>query len=93
MAQKDRKHFWNREIEVDEKWIQFIDENVHYELPGGLEVLSIIPHAASYWTRTARIGTMQTDRSILSFFIKVAQGDVGRAMVGVWRIFFHDRSP
>ena len=29
MAQEDRKRFWNRENEVDEKWIQFVDDNVH----------------------------------------------------------------
>lgn len=28
MAQEDRKLFWNRENEVDEKWIQFVDDNV-----------------------------------------------------------------
>ncbi len=28
MAQEDRKLFWNRENEVDEKWIQFVDNNV-----------------------------------------------------------------
>ena len=28
MAQEDRKLFWNRENEVDKKWIQFVDDNV-----------------------------------------------------------------
>ena len=29
MAQEDRKLFWSRENEVDEKWIRFVDDNVH----------------------------------------------------------------
>lgn len=28
MAQEDRKLCWNRENEVDEKWIQLVDHNV-----------------------------------------------------------------
>jgi len=27
MAQEDRWKFWKRENEVDEKWIQFVDDN------------------------------------------------------------------
>jgi hypothetical protein len=28
MAQEDRKLFWNRENDVSEEWIQFVDDNV-----------------------------------------------------------------
>lgn len=28
MAQEDRWKFWSRENEVDERWIQFVDDNV-----------------------------------------------------------------
>jgi hypothetical protein len=40
-------------------------------LPPEMEVLDIIPHGASLWTRTAEIKTKQADGSKLSFFLKV----------------------
>lgn len=40
-------------------------------LPRGTEVTGLLPHGASYWTRTAKIETKQADGSPLYYFIKV----------------------
>lgn len=72
---------WDKEIDVPEKWIQFVDDNVVAKLPRGTQVQGISPHGASYWTRTAEIVTEQADCSPLSFFLKVTQNDVGKGMV------------
>jgi protein-ribulosamine 3-kinase len=43
MAQEDRGLFWNRENEVSEEWIQFVDDNV---LAGKAELeLSMVWHS------------------------------------------------
>ncbi|KAM0795981.1 Fructosamine kinase-domain-containing protein [Usnea florida] len=72
---------WDKPVDVDEKWIQFVDDNVMTKLPPGCKVKGITPFGASYWTRTAEISTVQADGSDLSFFLKVAQHDTGKAMV------------
>ena len=50
-------------------------------LPQGSKVQEIAPFGASYWTRTAEIKTTQADGLELSFFLKVAQHETGKAMV------------
>ena len=51
------------------------------DLPPGSKVKSIAPYGASYWTRTAEVSTVQADGADLSFFLKVAQHETGKAMV------------
>lgn len=51
------------------------------ELPKGTKILSISPHGASYWTRTAEVATKQENGSELSFFLKVTEHDTGKGMV------------
>lgn len=41
------------------------------ELPANVEIKSILPHGASYWTRTAEIVTRNEDGSEVSYFLKV----------------------
>lgn len=50
------------------------------ELPEGSVIESIVPHGASYWTRTAEISTQLSDGTPASYFLKVSQGDNGRNM-------------
>ncbi|TGO44378.1 hypothetical protein BCON_0531g00010 [Botryotinia convoluta] len=72
---------WGKPIDVDEKWISFVDENVKAKFPPGTEIESISPHGASYWTRTAEVATMMPDGTSRSYFLKVSQGDNGKGMV------------
>ncbi|TVY87259.1 Ketosamine-3-kinase [Lachnellula willkommii] len=72
---------WGKPIGVDEKWIQFVDENVKAKFPPGTKIESIRPHGASYWTRTAKISTQLADGTPRSYFLKVSQGDNGKGMV------------
>ncbi|TVY48641.1 Fructosamine-3-kinase [Lachnellula occidentalis] len=72
---------WGKPIGVDEKWIQFVDENVKAKLPSSTKIESIRPHGASYWTRTAEISTQMADGKPRSYFLKVSQGDNGKGMV------------
>lgn len=51
------------------------------ELPKGSKVEGIAPFGFSYWTRTAKILTVQADNTELSFFLKVSQHEIGKAMV------------
>lgn len=82
----DTEPVWDKPPDVDEKWIQFVDDNVSAgkracldltrflttsELPNGSMVKGIYPFGASYWTRTAEIQTEQADGAPLSFFLKV----------------------
>lgn len=78
---QEGKPVWDKPVDVDEKWIQFVDDNVSAKLPPGSKVKGIAPFGASYWTRTAEIPTVQADGSALSFFLKVAQHETGKAMV------------
>jgi protein-ribulosamine 3-kinase len=48
-----------------------IRSNVDIGLPPGTKVVGITPHALSYWTRTAKIKTLQPDGSELSIFLEV----------------------
>ncbi len=63
---------WDKEIDVPEKVIQYVDSNVGANLPQASTVVGIFPHGASYWTRTAEIQTEQEDGSSLSFFLKLS---------------------
>lgn len=93
---------WGKPIDVDDKWIEFVDENVkagtcriitghvdadghlsahevtlltrviNVALPPGSVVEDIVPHGASYWTRTAEISTRAQDGSPRSYFLKVS---------------------
>ncbi|PQE15600.1 Fructosamine Ketosamine-3-kinase protein [Rutstroemia sp. NJR-2017a BBW] len=72
---------WGKPIDVDEKWIDFVDDNVRAKFPPGTEVESISPHGASYWTRTAEISTLLADGTPRSYFLKVSQGENGKGMV------------
>ena len=51
------------------------------ELPPGSKVEGVTPFGFSYWTRTAKIATVQADASELAFFLNVAQHDTGKAMI------------
>ena len=62
---------WDKEIDVPEKVIQYVDSNVLAKIPQPSKIVGIYPHGASYWTRTAEIQTEQEDGSPLSFFLKV----------------------
>ena len=50
MAQEDRKLFWSRENEVDEKWIQFVDDNVYARetLQDGEDIVWHLTHDQIY---------------------------------------------
>ncbi|PMD62260.1 uncharacterized protein K444DRAFT_610362 [Hyaloscypha bicolor E] len=72
---------WGKPIDVDEKWIHFVDENVKAKLPRDTVVEDIRPHGASYWTRTAEISTHMADGTPRSYFLKVSQGNNGKGMV------------
>lgn len=87
---------WEKEPEVAEKYILYLDQNVekgqweseslvdvaasshgeqHPALPNGCVFQAIIPHGASYWTRTAQIKTQNGDKQV-SYFLKVGCPDV-----------------
>ena len=44
---------------------------IRTELPGNSQLMRILPYAASYWTRTAKIQTETADGSSQAFFLKV----------------------
>ncbi|KXG50319.1 Fructosamine/Ketosamine-3-kinase [Penicillium griseofulvum] len=72
---------WDQEIAVPESVITFVDDSVSKQLPEGSTVVSIFSHGASYWTRTAEIKTTSSTGDEISFFLKVAQGDIGKGML------------
>ncbi|KAK8136215.1 Fructosamine/Ketosamine-3-kinase [Apiospora sp. TS-2023a] len=51
------------------------------ELPDRAVAQDIIPHGASFWTRTAQIMTSQPDGTPMPFFLKVSIGDDGKGMM------------
>ncbi|KAL8811067.1 MAG: hypothetical protein Q9200_002095 [Gallowayella weberi] len=77
----DSEPVWDQPCEVPEKWIETVDEKVAATLPQGSQVKGIFRHGFSYWTRTAEIKTEQANGTLQSFFLKVTQNDVGKAMV------------
>ncbi|KAL8772346.1 MAG: hypothetical protein Q9209_002558 [Squamulea sp. 1 TL-2023] len=77
----DPELVWDQPNDVPEKWIETVDDNVVARLPEGSWVKGISPYGASYWTRTAEIQTEQADGTSRSFFLKVTQNVVGKAMV------------
>ena len=96
----DPEPVWDKPVDVPEKWIQTVDDNVYTsksflrdrkstkaqnltksELPPDSQVKGIFPHGASYWTRTAEIQTEQVDGVPRSFFLKVTQNEIGKAVV------------
>ncbi|KAF8860964.1 hypothetical protein BDZ45DRAFT_724247 [Acephala macrosclerotiorum] len=70
-----------RDVDVDEKWIHFVDENVKAKFPLGTEIESIRPYGASYWTRTAEISTRMANGTPRSYFLKVSQSNNGKGMI------------
>jgi protein-ribulosamine 3-kinase len=50
-------------------------------LPTGSTVLAINNHGASNWARTARVNTRSIDGVEKSYFLKVAQGNLGGGMM------------
>lgn len=50
------------------------------ELPDGSIVEAIVPHGASYWTRTAEITTQLSEGTPASYFLKVSESDNTRNM-------------
>ncbi|KAI9705291.1 MAG: hypothetical protein M1820_005290 [Bogoriella megaspora] len=83
----DTEPVWDKPVDVPEKWIQYVDDNVSGRLPTAFQVKGIYPFGASYWTRTAEIQTVQEDGTPKSFFLKkmtgykVTQNETGKAMV------------
>ncbi|KAF7539100.1 hypothetical protein G7054_g2449 [Neopestalotiopsis clavispora] len=77
----DGKPHWERDPEVAEKYIQYVDCNVEMKLPDGVKSRTIIPHGASFWTRTAKITTIRDGGSSISYFLKVSIGDDGKGMM------------
>ncbi|KAK9782241.1 putative protein-ribulosamine 3-kinase [Seiridium cardinale] len=61
---------WEKEPEVAERFIRYIDPNVESRLTNGAVPRDIIPHGASFWTRTAQILAAEEDGSPISFFLK-----------------------
>lgn len=76
-----KEEIWNKEVDIDIKWIEFVDDNVLAKLPAGTEVKDISAYGASYWTRTAAIETVQSDGSEISYFLKVTHTNAGKQMV------------
>ncbi|KAL8642823.1 MAG: hypothetical protein Q9228_000519 [Teloschistes exilis] len=50
-------------------------------LPEGSKIIGIFPFGHSYFTRTAKIQTVQADGTPRLLFLKVTQNEVGKAMV------------
>ena len=69
------------EINVPEKAILIIDDNVLAKLPLGTTGESITAHGATNWVRTALLRTRLADGSAKSFFLKVSFGQRGREMM------------
>ncbi|KAK6084468.1 hypothetical protein SCUP234_03257 [Seiridium cupressi] len=72
---------WEKEPEVAERFIRYVDPNVESRLPNGAIPQDIIPHGASFWTRTAQILAAEEDGNPISFFLKVSIGDDGKGMM------------
>ncbi|KAI9847101.1 MAG: hypothetical protein M1837_003219 [Sclerophora amabilis] len=50
-------------------------------MPAGSKLVSASPHKASFWTSTARLVTALPDGSPKTYFLKVAQDDLGSGML------------
>ncbi|KAL8643144.1 MAG: hypothetical protein Q9226_008426 [Calogaya cf. arnoldii] len=61
----DPEAVWDLPVDVPDKWIENVDKK----------------NSGNYWTRTAEIQTVQADGTPKSFFVKVIQNKVGKAMV------------
>ncbi|KAF2261550.1 hypothetical protein CC78DRAFT_535566 [Lojkania enalia] len=72
---------WDQEIAVPEIVIAYVDDNVAEKLPEGSIIKTISPHGASYWTRTAQIKSLDPEGNVVSYFLKVSQGDIGKGMM------------
>ena len=81
---------WDKEIDVPETVIEYVDSNVLAKLPQPCNVIGIFPHGASYWTRTAEIRIEQEDSSKLSFFLKVFV--LLSIHVTIWMITLQERT-
>ncbi|KAI0020974.1 Fructosamine kinase-domain-containing protein [Xylariomycetidae sp. FL0641] len=67
------KTTWNKEIPIPPEVISYVDEGILNKLPSGTQVLSISPSGASYWVRTAKIGTLDGDGEPKDYFVKVRE--------------------
>ncbi|KAI0109258.1 Fructosamine kinase-domain-containing protein [Nemania sp. FL0031] len=81
MAPSTDTSIWNQEIPVPEKAISYVDDAVKEKMPQGTKVRSIVPSGFSYWARTARIETLGPEGNVVSYFIKVHQGEPGCKLV------------
>ncbi|KAK4223747.1 hypothetical protein QBC38DRAFT_512208 [Podospora fimiseda] len=74
-------HFWDKEIPVDLKLIQYIDQSVRSKCPPNTQFHSITPSGSSYWARTAKISASDSTNNLSTpFFLKVHQGPQGKDM-------------
>ncbi|KAL8787872.1 MAG: hypothetical protein Q9195_007565 [Heterodermia aff. obscurata] len=62
-----------RDVEVDAEVIKY--------LPEGSKLISAQSHGASFWTRTAKITVELVNGSIQTFFLKLAEEDIGRRIL------------
>jgi hypothetical protein len=60
----------------------YISLTVNLELPKGSVIVDISPHRLSYWTRTARIRTLDPEENKVSYFLKVSQQDTSLQRFG-----------
>ncbi|KAK4182678.1 Fructosamine kinase-domain-containing protein [Podospora australis] len=72
---------WEQEPEVAEDYIRYLDESVEKALPEGTVFQEILPHGASFWTRTAKIEALDADEEPVAYFLKVSIDDTGKGMM------------
>ncbi|CAJ2513651.1 Uu.00g017700.m01.CDS01 [Anthostomella pinea] len=75
---------WEKEPEVAQKYITYIDpavQSMAKELLSGVAAQRITPHGVSFWTRTGRIVAVQEGGSRVFFFLKLSIGDDGKGMM------------
>ncbi|KAJ5628449.1 Fructosamine/Ketosamine-3-kinase [Penicillium lividum] len=72
---------WDEEVTVPKDVVSFVDNNVSKYFPDGVLAASISQYGASYWTRTAEIKLTDFTGSEGSYFLKVAQGEIGKGMM------------
>ncbi|CAI0650331.1 unnamed protein product, partial [Colletotrichum noveboracense] len=81
MAAYEQFTEYDVELEVPEKAVQELDENVRKFLPEKGIFKSMIPHGPSFWGRTARINIVEEDGSATAYFMKVCHGQRGHDMM------------
>ncbi|RWA03683.1 hypothetical protein EKO27_g11422 [Xylaria grammica] len=81
MAPSTDPSIWNQEIAVPAEVISYVDDAVKAKMPEGTQVLSIAPSGSSYWARTAKIATLDSEGNEVFYFIKAHQGETGHSLV------------